>query len=144
MANTLRLRVTGDWQALRAAVKQYGLQMTRAAVADMQQTVTRTVQRTADAAPVDTGALKASIKGHVSTDGYTVRGRVRVGVAYAAYVEFGTERVDKHPHLVPAAIDERKQLQSRLRSRLTGAAPRALGVPSIVGNEDPLPDVGIE
>jgi HK97 gp10 family phage protein len=45
-------------------------------------------------APVDTGALRASIQ--PTDDG------VAVGVRYAAYVEYGTSRTGPQPYAVPA------------------------------------------
>lgn len=50
-------------------------------------------------APVDTGALRASITGEA--DGLS--GTVSTDRDYAAYQEFGTSRMAAHPYMVPAA-----------------------------------------
>jgi HK97 gp10 family phage protein len=51
--------------------------------------------------PVDTGALRNSIK-TVSSEG---RAQVRADADYAAYVEFGTSKMAPQPYLVPALIE---------------------------------------
>jgi HK97 gp10 family phage protein len=51
-------------------------------------------------APVDTGALRASIATQVESD---LRASVNVGVSYGAYVEYGTVRAPAQPYLTPAA-----------------------------------------
>jgi len=142
MANSARLKFNLD--DLRQTIKLYGARVTRDALREVQATVERAAARTGAAAPEDTGALKGSIKASVRTDGYTIRGTVRVGVPYAAHVEFGTEHVNKQPHLVPASVSERKTMQARLARVIVEAAPRDLGTPAIVGNESPLPEIEID
>jgi hypothetical protein len=141
--NTARLRFTG-LDKLQHLLRAYGQDVVRGAYEDVTETTRRTAERTAAAAPTETGELVASIKAIVRTDGYVIRGRVRVGVKYAAHLEFGTEKVAKHPHLVPAAVDERKQMQARLIATVVAKAPRELGTPHIVGRDAALPGVSIE
>lgn len=138
---------------LRHTIKLYGARAVRDAFRAVREATEAAETRTVNAAPVgvypvdwdrpDGGALKASISSSVRTDGYHAKGRVRVGVDYAAHVEFGTERSDAHPHLIPAAVGERKKLQERLTAILVEDAPRELGVPRITGRESPLPEIEI-
>ena len=143
MGNSARLRFTG-LDKLHHLLHAYGQDVVRAAYQDVTETTRRTAERAAAAAPEETGALKASIKATVRTDGYVIRGRVRVGVKYAAHLEFGTEKVAKHPHLVPAAVDERKHMQARLIESVVSLAPAELGKPRIVGRDAGLPGIAIE
>ena len=141
--NTARLRFTG-LKEMHHLLRTYGQDLVKAAYADVSETTRRTAERTAAAAPVESGDLVNSIKATVRTDGYTIRGKVRVGVKYAAHLEFGTEHIDKHPHLVPAAVDERKQMQARLISTVVDTAPAGLGKPRVTGHDAGLPAIGID
>jgi HK97 gp10 family phage protein len=143
MANTLRFRWTG-LRELQHAIKAYGPAVVRAAQEDVETTVSNVVERARAAAPVETGALRDSIKGSVRTDGYTIRGTVRVGVEYAGPVEFGTEDTPKQPHLVPASVAERKDMQARLLQSIADASPSSLGTPGFSSHDSPLPGIGIE
>lgn len=53
-------------------------------------------------APVDTGTLRASIKGSVEKMMAAVKLRIEVGVKYGAYPEFGTIYQEAQPYLRPA------------------------------------------
>jgi HK97 gp10 family phage protein len=143
MGNTARLRFTG-LDKMQHLLHAYGQDVVRAAYEDVSETTRRTAERTAAAAPVESGDLVKSITAIVRTDGYVIRGRVRVGVDYAAHLEFGTEKTPKHPHLVPAAVDERKQLQARLIDSVIEHTPAELGKPRIVGRDAGLPGIHIE
>jgi len=143
VANRATLRYMGTHN-LRSLVKRYGQDVIRHALAIVGERTQQTAQRARAAAPVDTGDLVNSISATVRTDGYLIRGVTRVGVPYAAHVEFGTERTTQHPHLVPAAIDERRTMQEQLQQILVNDAPADLGRPRIVGREVPLPDLDID
>src|SRR5512146_2562669 len=58
-------------------------------------------------APVDTGALRASI--HVSQERPLQR-TIGDGVEYGIYQEFGTRHMPAHPFLLPALEAERRPL----------------------------------
>lgn len=143
MPNRAVLRYTGT-RHLRSLVKRYGQDVVKHALVTVGETTVRAATRTRAAAPVDTGALVNSISSSVRTDGYLIRGTVRVGVSYAAHVEFGTEHARKHPHLVPASIAERARMQRELQRVLVDDAPTDLGVPRLVGREVPLPELDID
>lgn len=61
-------------------------------------------------APVDTGALRNGI-GFKMTD--ATAGELSSTVDYAAYVEFGTHKMDARPHMVPG-LEAAKAMLSRL------------------------------
>lgn len=61
-------------------------------------------------APVDTGALRNGI-GFEMTD--ATAGELSSTVDYAAYVEFGTHKMDARPHMVPG-LEAAKAMLSRL------------------------------
>ena len=143
MGNRATFKVTG-FKNLRHLVHQYGQDVTEAALADVSETVFTCAQRTRAAAPVADGELQNSITATVRTDGYTIKGKVRVKAKYASFLEFGTEEVNKHPHLVPAAIAKRKEMQRRIARTLVAQAPRELGKPSIKGRDSSLPPIHIE
>lgn len=56
------------------------------------------------AVPVDTGALKNSIKASGLSQ---LEWEVAVGQAYAAFVEFGTSKMRAQPFLIPAVEGQR-------------------------------------
>lgn len=84
---------------------------------------TRKVQRKArDLAPVDTGALKASIKTKIRNRGKSnVTGIVYTTLEYAPYQEFGTLtkggniRMLGQPFMTPAILQERLGIQQSLK-----------------------------
>lgn len=72
-------------------------------------------------APVDTGALRASIR--VTPDAPALRVEVQAGGAsapYAAYVEYGTSRSPAQPYLTPAAraINVRREVAAEIKKAL--------------------------
>lgn len=75
-------------------------------------------------APVDTGALRASIR--VTPDAPALRVEVQAGGglpdARAVYQELGTSRMAASPYLTPAAraIDVRKEVKAELAKALRG------------------------
>ncbi len=60
----------------------------------------RVMQSAKEACPVDTGALRDSIKMSVQGN----RAVVSANTDYAGYVEFGTSKMPARPYLVPALI----------------------------------------
>ncbi len=61
-------------------------------------------------APVDTGNLRNGIA-FTMTD--TTAGELTSSAEYAAYVEFGTRRMDARPHMIPG-LEAAKAMLSRL------------------------------
>ena len=143
MANRARLRITGI-DELRHAVKAYGSALVAASVNAVTEAVAATVTAAQAAAPVKTGALRDSIVGAVQTDGYSVRGTVRATAPHAHLIEFGTQRVQKKPFLIPAAIRQRRRLNAELASAVTRLAPEGLGTPRITGEGPGTPGVSID
>lgn len=70
-------------------------------------------------APVDTSALRNSI-------GWAMAGKtsaiVSVGVAYGAYVEYGTRKMAAQPYLTPAVEWMRPQFAAAIANALKGLA----------------------
>jgi HK97 gp10 family phage protein len=64
-------------------------------------------------APVDTGALRASVGVDTSTGALSAI--VSVGVDYGEYVEFGTSRAGAQPFLIPAVEDVRPAFEAAMR-----------------------------
>ena len=60
-------------------------------------------RRAKELCPVDTGRLRSSITSQIERDGATIVGVVGTDVEYASFVEFGTQRMEAQPFLVPAA-----------------------------------------
>jgi HK97 gp10 family phage protein len=66
-------------------------------------------------APVDTGALRASISVDTPTfDGASVSIEVGPEVNYGAFVEFGTSRASAQPYMIPAADQVTPRLEKAL------------------------------
>lgn len=63
-------------------------------------------------APVDTGNLRNGIA-FTMTD--TTAGELTSSAEYAAYVEFGTRRMDARPHMVPGFEAAKAMLRDLLR-----------------------------
>ena len=85
-----------------------------------------------DLVPVDTGALRDSIRLIVTAvsagditrvgvraGGYEVNPKTGNLVNYAVYVEFGTSRQSPQPYLIPAASKKASQIMRRLLKELT-------------------------
>lgn len=89
--------------------------------------VQRAAEQVADLArqlsPVDTGALRGSIRVEPSAPDVRmyVKAGGRGGVDYAAFVEYGTARAAAQPFLTPAAraIDVRIPVADEIRKALT-------------------------
>jgi HK97 gp10 family phage protein len=64
----------------------------------------RIAQKARNYAPVDTGALRNSIEAVSNIAGKEAE--VRVSAPYAAYVEYGTYKMDAQPFLTPAVREE--------------------------------------
>ncbi len=113
--SSARLRITGIEQVKRnfnALTKG----INPAAVRVLKQVAKEVKDEAKELVPIDTGALKASIRLIVTaaTAGDITRIGVRAGgyevnpktgklVNYAVYVEFGTSRQTPQPYLIPAA-----------------------------------------
>lgn len=143
MGNRIRLRITG-LSELRHAVKAYGEQLVASAVDAVKDAVEDTVIKARYLAPVKSGTLRDSIKGGVSTDGYSVRGTVRATAPHAHLIEFGTQRIAKKPFLVPPAVQNRRRLNSALAANVRRLSPDGLGAPRISGEGPGTPGIGID
>lgn len=66
--------------------------------------------RAKDLCPVDTGRLRSSITSALEEEGDTIVAVIGTDVEYAPFIEFGTQRMEAQPFLVPAAY---AVLQSR-------------------------------
>lgn len=150
MSNRLRLRITG-LQELRHAIKAYGEAVVRDAVEAVTDAVDDTAMKAKYLARKKSGRMQASVTGRVSTDGYRVRGTVRVTATspddsypYPVLQEFGSARIAKAPFLVPPAIRNRRRLNRELRASVVTRAPEALGTPTIVGDGPATPRMGID
>jgi HK97 gp10 family phage protein len=141
--NRLRLRITGI-DELRHAMKAYGANLVAGAVEDVTEAVEDTIIKAKYLAPEKTGNLRASIKGSVKSDGYSVTGVVRATAPHAHLIEFGTARIKKKPFLVPTAIRNRKRLNDALRARVVRTAPDGLGTPRITGEGPATPGISID
>lgn len=75
------------------------------------------VQRAAMVAPVDTGALRNSV---ASVQTGPMAAAVYVGVAYAAFVEFGTRYMAAQPFFIPAIEWARPQFEAAIANALKG------------------------
>lgn len=94
-----------------------------AAVQGMQSGLEQIAQDARAACPVESGALKASIRVRAARSGETAAGEIRAGASYAAAVELGTMRRRARPFLYPAY----KAGQARLAEETAEAVRRALG-----------------
>jgi HK97 gp10 family phage protein len=72
-------------------------------------------------APVDTGALRASIQSDVSQTDDTLTAEIAVGVDYGPYVELGTVVSAPQPFLTPAAEAQREAFERRLSDAIERA-----------------------
>jgi len=152
--NRVQLKIKG-LDDLRHAVRQYGAALVDGVVEAVRVAVDDTVTSAKAAAPVGRypatwnrkrapGHLRDSIDGRISTSGYAVTGRVRARAGYAHLIEFGSERIDAHPFLTPAAIREQRELNARLRRVVIEKAPPGLGKPRVRGEGPGTPKVSIE
>jgi HK97 gp10 family phage protein len=66
--------------------------------------------------PVDTGNLKASIKGDVEGDTVWIGAGFTEEVNYAKHVEFGTSRMKAQPFIRPAVFVVTQKLNQIMRS----------------------------
>lgn len=105
-----RNRIPATRQAIAAAAAR-GVHRAAGFVADLARQL----------APVDTGALRASIR--VTPDQPALRMTVQAGggvVDYAAFVEYGTSRSPAQPFMTPAAraINVRREVAAELKRAL--------------------------
>jgi HK97 gp10 family phage protein len=68
-------------------------------------------------APVDTGALRASIHGEMTGD---TEGQVTTGVDYAVFQEYGTRHMPAHPFMTPAAEAVRPSFIAAVEKAVSG------------------------
>ena len=93
MADSIELRILSDAiPALLEQVPELVMQIVEKAASDI-------VNQAQQAAPVDTGALRASIGMEMTGP---AEATVSVGVNYGAYVEYGTVKMAAQPYLTPA------------------------------------------
>ncbi len=89
----------------------------------LQTEVSRAVRETALAieekakryAPVDTGALQASIQAKVTGP---FSAEIAPGTEYAEHVEYGTRHMAAQPYMTPAAEEERPLFLGRMKDLL--------------------------
>lgn len=139
--NRLGFKVTG-LQELSAAVANYGREIVADAQLAMGVAVSHAISDAKAAAPVDTGALRNSIKGEVGIDPYGATGAIRASVRYASFVEFGTEATQPKPFLLNAAMHARKRLIDAQVASVARRAPEGLGRPTITNTAGVTPAVG--
>ncbi len=73
-------------------------------------------------APVDTGALRASIQADTSQTETTLEAMVAVGQDYGPYVEMGTIKSAAQPFLTPAVEEQRQPFETRLQNAIERAS----------------------
>lgn len=87
--------------------------LTDSAIMKSMEQLAGMVENTAkDIVPVDTGALRGSMKYETSDEGDTIMAVVGTDKEYATYVELGTYKMKAQPYLKPAAI----QIESKIPS----------------------------
>lgn len=67
-------------------------------------------------APVDTGKLRGSIQTSFSDD---LHAEVGTNTEYAAYVEYGTSRMNAQPYMTPAAERNRAAFEAAFKQLLS-------------------------
>ena len=82
----------------------------------VRETAEGVVQQAQALAPVDTGALRDSIRVAAGelTDGESIDSMVEVDVPYALFVEYGTVRHPAQPFLTPAIEGARTEFEARM------------------------------
>ena len=80
----------------------------------VQKTAQNIAKGAQSRAPVDTGALRASIQ----AQGGGMRATVSAGVLYAIFVEFGTSRMGAQPFFIPSVEAERPAWNAAWRALL--------------------------
>ncbi|AXR78987.1 HK97-gp10 family putative phage morphogenesis protein [Natrarchaeobaculum sulfurireducens] len=75
--------------------------------------------------PVDTGNLRGAWTSEVETEGETIIAEIGNEAAYAAFVEFGTNRMAAQPMIRPAIEREIRDLERRIREAVYEAAEEA-------------------
>lgn len=114
---TVTVKLTGDLGRLRT-FPQRAEAAVQAVVAEYATLIAREAQANA---PVDTGALRASIHAELGR----LAARVVAGggdVDYAAFVEFGTSRMAAQPYLFPAYEMHWQAFVLAVRDAVEGAA----------------------
>lgn len=99
-ANGVDLDAAGFARALRQATDGMVLDSEDA----LRRVAVRVQNEARKLAPVDTGRLRASITHSIARTANGPVARIRVGVAYGAFVEYGTERSPAQPYLRPALV----------------------------------------
>ena len=69
-------------------------------------------------APVDTGFLKANIKGSIRRQRSNIIGVVTSHARYSIYQEFGSVRNAPHPYMIPAITENEKYIIEKLSGAL--------------------------
>jgi len=67
-------------------------------------------------APFDTGALRRSITGSVTSDNKTITASIGSNMDYAAYVHEGTSRMQGRPFLTDAISAEKSRIQGIMQA----------------------------
>ena len=98
-------------------------ELAAAAAQGMRDEMERIVQAARAGCPVDTGALKDSIRVAYAQSAFGAEAELRADAPYAAAVELGTMKRRAQPFLYPAY----KANQARLTDAIAEAARRALG-----------------
>ena len=100
-------------------------ELAAAAAQGMRDEMERTAQEARAACPVDTGALKDSIRVEYAQSASGAEAALRADAPHAAAVELGTMKRRAQPFLYPAYNAN----QARLTDAIAEAARRALGEP---------------
>ena len=105
-----RIRLIGDKELKAALKKASRLDAVKQVVRSDGATLQRKAQRYC---PVDTGTLKRSIDLEISDMGLTATSAAHTD--YAAYVEYGTRKMDAQPYMVPAYEETVENFKRHLR-----------------------------
>lgn len=105
-----RIRLTGDKELKAALKKASRLGAVKQVVRSDGATLQRKAQRYC---PVDTGTLKRSIDLEISDMGFTATSAAHTD--YAAYVEYGTRKMEAQPYMGPAYEQTVEEFKSHIK-----------------------------
>lgn len=82
-------------------VQQFMFKTRKRLQAALEAVTDVSVARVQDDTPVDSGCLKASIRGSTEASGNELTATISTDVPYAPYVEFGTSKMAPQPFMAP-------------------------------------------